>query len=88
MGYNNTKAIEAFNLAEENASWKVEAVEYVVDYRTKVPAPETSNGAAFIIAHPLLIMVKTKRMNIMHITIILACHLLLSAQEACWLVKI
>lgn len=43
MGYNNTKAIEAFNLAEENASWKVEAVEYVVDYRTKVPAPETSS---------------------------------------------
>lgn len=43
MGYNNTKAIEAFNSAEENASWKVEAVEYVVDYRTKVPAPETSS---------------------------------------------
>ena len=43
MGYNNTKAIEAFNLAEENASWKIEAVEYVVDYRTKVPAPETSS---------------------------------------------
>ncbi|MBR3893161.1 MAG: Ig domain-containing protein [Alistipes sp.] len=43
MGYNNTKAIEAFNAAEENASWKVEAVEYVVDYRTKVPAPETSS---------------------------------------------
>ena len=43
MGYNNTKAIEAFNAAEENASWRVEAVEYVVDYRTKVPAPETSS---------------------------------------------
>ena len=43
MGYNNTKAIEAFNSAAENASWKVEAVEYVVDYRTKVPAPETSS---------------------------------------------
>lgn len=43
MGYNNTKAIEAFNSAEENASWRVEAVEYVVDYRTKVPAPETSS---------------------------------------------
>lgn len=43
MGYNNTKAIEAFNAAEENASWTVEAVEYVVDYRTKVPAPETSS---------------------------------------------
>ncbi|MEE0864278.1 MAG: Ig-like domain-containing protein [Alistipes sp.] len=43
IGYNNTKAIEAFNAAEENAAWPVEAVQYVVDYRTKVPAPETSS---------------------------------------------
>ena len=43
MGYHNTKAIEAFNAAEENAAWQVEAVNYVVEYRTQVPAPETSS---------------------------------------------
>lgn len=43
MGYQNTKAIEAFNAAEENAAWQVDAVNYVVEYRTKVPAPETSS---------------------------------------------
>jgi hypothetical protein len=43
MGYNNSKALEAFNTAEENAEWRVEAMQYVVDYRTVVPAPETSS---------------------------------------------
>lgn len=44
LGYNNTKAIEAFNAAEENADWKVEAVEYVVNYRSEVPAPASSSN--------------------------------------------
>ena len=44
MGYHNTKAIEAFNSAEENAAWRVEAVDYVVNYRSQVAAPETSSG--------------------------------------------
>ena len=44
MGYHNTKAIEAFNSAEENAAWRVEAVDYVVNYRSLVAAPETSSG--------------------------------------------
>jgi hypothetical protein len=43
LGYNNTKAIEAFNAAEENADWKVDAVEYVVNYRSEVPAPASSS---------------------------------------------
>lgn len=43
-GYSNTKAIEAFNMAEENASWKVDAVENVLAYRAKVPVPESTSG--------------------------------------------
>ena len=43
MGYNNTKAIEAFNAAPGYEDWTVTAVEWVVDYRTKVAAPETSS---------------------------------------------
>ena len=42
-GYNNTKAIEAFNAAPENASWKVDVVERVVQYRTELPAPVSSS---------------------------------------------
>jgi hypothetical protein len=47
MGYNNSKALEAFNAAEENAEWQVEAMQYVVDYRAEVPAPETSSDWYF-----------------------------------------
>ena len=42
-GYNNTKAIEAFNAAEENAAWPVEAVEVVVAFREEYPAPASSS---------------------------------------------
>lgn len=42
-GYNNTKAIEAFNAAKENAEWPVEAVEVVVSFREEYPAPESSS---------------------------------------------
>ena len=44
MGYNNTKAIEAFNADEKNAAWKVDVMTYIVDYRTQVAAPESSSG--------------------------------------------
>ena len=44
LGYNNTKAIEAFNAAPANAEWQVEAVNYVVSYRQSVPAPENTSG--------------------------------------------
>ena len=43
MGYQNTKAIEAFNADEANAEWKVDAVEWVVNYRNEVVAPESSS---------------------------------------------
>ena len=43
IGYNNTKAIELFNAAPENQSWKVEAVEAVVAYRDECVAPEASS---------------------------------------------
>lgn len=43
MGYNNTRGIEAFNAAPENAQWPVEVVQKVVEYRTKVKAPESSS---------------------------------------------
>ena len=41
QGYNNTKAIEAFN--EANSSNKVQAVETVAAYRTQVKAPGNSS---------------------------------------------
>lgn len=43
IGYNNTKAIEAFNAAPENASWPVEAVAKLTDYRAEIPAPLNSS---------------------------------------------
>ncbi len=43
-GYGFTRAIEKFNAAPENADMKVEAVEYVVDYRERVEAPQQSSG--------------------------------------------
>lgn len=43
IGYNNTKAMELFNAAEENAEWQIEPINFVVEYRSKVPAPEASS---------------------------------------------
>ena len=43
IGYNNTKAMELFNAAEDNAEWQIEPINFVVDYRTQVPAPEASS---------------------------------------------
>ncbi len=42
-GYNNTKAIEAFNAAEENAAWPITAMNAINDYRASVPAPKNSS---------------------------------------------
>lgn len=42
MGYNNTKAIEAFNAA--NSANKVEAIEKVAAYQTAVPTPASNSG--------------------------------------------
>ena len=44
QGYNNTKAIEAFNADDANSSNVVQAVQKVVDYRNAVSAPATSSG--------------------------------------------
>ena len=44
QGYNNTKAIEAFNADDANSSNVVQAVQKVVDYRNTVPAPAASSG--------------------------------------------
>ncbi len=42
-GYNNTKAIEAFNAAEENQAWRVDVIDRVVQYRSELPAPSSSS---------------------------------------------
>ena len=42
QGYNNTKAIEAFNAA--NSDYAVQAVQNAVAYRNAVSAPATSSG--------------------------------------------
>lgn len=44
LGYNNTKAIEAFNAGAGNALWKVEAVESLAEFAESHPAPEKSSG--------------------------------------------
>lgn len=44
VGYNNTKAYEAFNAAAENASWPVTIAERVSAYNVAVPAPENTTG--------------------------------------------
>ena len=43
MGYNNTKAIEAFNVAPENGDWPVGIIQRIADYRRSIPAPEASS---------------------------------------------
>lgn len=43
MGYNNTKAIELYNEANENRNWPVEAIAATVAYRDKYKAPATSS---------------------------------------------
>ena len=44
LGYNNTRAMEDFNAAPENAAWPVEAVSELAAYREKVPVPESCSG--------------------------------------------
>lgn len=43
LGYNNTKAIEAYNNAAENSATPVAPVKWAVEYRSEVPAPLTSS---------------------------------------------
>lgn len=43
LGYNNTKAIEAYNNASENSGHPVAPVKWAVEYRNEVPAPLTSS---------------------------------------------
>lgn len=43
IGYNNTKALEAFNAASENAAWPVNVIEKLVAYRSTLPAPKSSS---------------------------------------------
>lgn len=44
QGYNNTKAIEAFNASSGNSGSQVHVVQKVVKYRQTVPAPAASSG--------------------------------------------
>lgn len=44
LGYNNTKAIEAFNAGAGNALWKAEAVESIAGFSESHPAPAKSSG--------------------------------------------
>lgn len=43
QGYNNTKAIEEYNAADANSGYVVQAIQKVVEYRSKVPAPSNSS---------------------------------------------
>lgn len=44
VGYNNTKAIKAFNAAAENTSWKVSAVEALKEFENSNIAPDGTSG--------------------------------------------
>ena len=44
LGYQNTKAINEFNNASENAGWPVEAVSGLSDFNATTPAPEGTSG--------------------------------------------
>lgn len=43
IGYNNTKAIEAYNAAAENAGWPVEVISWVQGLRSDLPAPANTS---------------------------------------------
>ena len=43
VGYNNTKGMEAFNAAPENADWTLDPIKEIIRFRTDVPAPEKSS---------------------------------------------
>lgn len=44
LGYNNTKAIEAFNNDPANSEWTVDVVENIQDFNESSPAPEGTSG--------------------------------------------
>lgn len=43
-GYNNTKALEAFNADGANAGWKVDIIDALWNFREEVKAPAVSSG--------------------------------------------
>lgn len=43
QGYNNTKALEYFNSVESNSGWMVDIANYAIEYRSEVPAPQSSS---------------------------------------------
>ena len=43
VGYNNTRAIEAFNADPANSTWPVEAVQQIATFRTEHPAPASTS---------------------------------------------
>lgn len=44
MGYNNTQALKAFNAAQENEGWPVNAITYIEEVNQSLPAPKKSSG--------------------------------------------
>lgn len=44
LGYNNTLVIETFNSDPANSKWPVETMTKLSEYRTSVPAPESSSN--------------------------------------------
>lgn len=44
VGYNNTKAMEAFNGDDANKDWELNIIKKLVNYRSAVPVPETTSG--------------------------------------------
>lgn len=43
LGYNNTKALEAFNADQANSQWPVNAIQKVAEFRNTTPAPASSS---------------------------------------------
>lgn len=43
-GYNNTRAMEAFNAAPENAEWQIDLIQKLSDFSNATKAPESTSG--------------------------------------------
>ena len=60
MGYNNTRAIEAFNADPDNSQWTIRAVEAVSRFGESYKAPEGSSGWYVPSAKELVLLVSGK----------------------------
>lgn len=60
MGYNNTRAIEAFNADPDNSQWTIRAVEAVSRFGESYKAPEGSSGWYVPSAKELALLVSGK----------------------------